>query len=140
MEAMRTMYGEKREYIEDMFSVDIDLEVKTIEKRMRVNNSLSKEEAKKTKRHRKSESASTSPDIRNRENGVGSIMRTNELGKDITENIQENIKCDYEDTTNQDMTESNPAFLKYLKFKVNFNHSFIFFLSWENVINYYTLY
>ena len=44
-------------------------------------------------------------------------MRTNELGKDITENIQENIKCDFEDTTNQDMTESNPAFLKYLKFK-----------------------
>lgn len=28
MEAMRTMYGERREYIEDMFSVDLDLEVK----------------------------------------------------------------------------------------------------------------
>ena len=37
MEAMRTMYGEEREYIEDMFSVDIDLEVKTKEKRLGVN-------------------------------------------------------------------------------------------------------
>ena len=117
---MRTMYGEKREYIEDMFSVDLDLEVKWL-KVNKLDISLPQEEAKKSKRHRKSESASTSPDVRHRENGVGSIMRTNELGqgKEVTENIQENIKSDNEYTTNQNMTESNPAFLKYLQFKVN---------------------
>merc|ERR1712029_916519 len=47
-------------------------------------------------------------------------MKTNETcnGKDVNENIQENSKGDFEDTTNQEMTESNPAFLKYLQFKV----------------------
>ena len=31
METMRTMYGEKREYIEDIFSADLDLEVSKLE-------------------------------------------------------------------------------------------------------------
>ena len=88
-----------------------------------------KEEAKKTKRYRKSESASTSPDVRHRENGVGSMMKTNETcnGKDVNENIQENSKGDFEDTTNQEMTESNPAFLKYLQFKVHIIFAEYFF-------------
>lgn len=40
--------------------------------------------------------------------------------KDINENISDNDKMDTNDTAQQEMTETNPAFLKYLQFKVNF--------------------
>ena len=40
--------------------------------------------------------------------------------KDINENISDNDKMDTNDTAQQEMTETNPAFLKYLQFKVSF--------------------
>ena len=40
--------------------------------------------------------------------------------KDINENISDNDKMDTNDTSQQEMTETNPAFLKYLQFKVSF--------------------
>ena len=121
METMRTMYGEKREYIEDIFSADLDLEVSKVAMNMRHNLKYPKDEAKKNKRHRKSESASTSPDIRYKENGCGgSGAKTGDVVKDINENISDNDKMDTNDTAQQEMTETNPAFLKYLQFKVNF--------------------
>ena len=40
--------------------------------------------------------------------------------KDFNENISDNDKMDTNDTAQQEMTETNPAFLKYLQFKVSF--------------------
>ena len=75
---------------------------------------------KKNKRHRKSESASTSPDIRNRENGMGIVKLNDNFnnGRDVSENAPECDRNVNEDVTNQEMEESNPAFLKYLQYKV----------------------
>ena len=102
------MYGEKREYIEDMFCPDHEVE----------------EEAKKNnKRHRKSESASTSPDIRQRENGV--ILRPIDSALTATKETlvdQMHDNKDVEDEMDKDMKETNPAFLKYLQFKVRMGY------------------
>ena len=105
METMRTMYGEKREFIEDMFATESEVD----------------EEVKKNKRHRKSESASTSPDIRQRENGgvsrpVDAV--TVSATKDNLNDQNDNVPKDAEEELNREMKESNPAFLKYLQFKV----------------------
>ena len=45
-------------------------------------------------------------------------LNDNLNGKDISENTPDNEKNDNEDLANQEMEESNPAFLKYLQYKV----------------------
>ena len=92
MEAVRGMYGEKRERVEDMFTTSMEAE----------------EEARKQKRQRKSESASTSPEHR-RENH-------RERGQD-----QDTADTDRDDMKDGSKTaHSNPAFLKYLQLKVKY--------------------
>ena len=83
MEAVRSMYGERRDRLEDMFTTGLEGE----------------EDSRKQKRPRKSESASTSPE--HRRTGQAEELADSELE-------QEENK----------MTESNPAFLKYLQLKV----------------------
>ena len=44
------------------------------------------------------------------------------MGQDMTRDLQENMaegeRAETEDTSSQEMKESNPAFLRYLQFKV----------------------
>ena len=44
------------------------------------------------------------------------------MGHDMTRDLQENVaegeRAETEDTSSQEMKESNPAFLRYLQFKV----------------------
>ena len=91
MEAVRTMYGERRERVEDMFTTRMETE----------------EEARKQKRQRKSESASTSPEHRRDKDSVFPQQRSGQ--DDSTED-------DVED--NNKIKQTNPAFLKYLQLKV----------------------
>ena len=46
------------------------------------------------------------------------------MGQDMTRDLQENMtegeRAEAEDTSSQEMKESNPAFLRYLQFKVSF--------------------
>ena len=97
MEAMRQMYGEKIEYIEEMF----------------INEEETEEEMKKGKWSKWSESASTSPDHRK-----DMSYRHNHLdrSKDIMEN--EYVEDHERETGVQNMIEDNPGFLKYLQLKV----------------------
>ena len=76
------------------------------------------DEVKKGKRQRRSESASTSPDIRCRENGVVGVKVGQDMAKDNHENLAEGERTETVDATSQEMKESNPPFLKYLQFKV----------------------
>ena len=85
MEAVRTMYGERRDRVEDMFTTTMEGE----------------EDCRKQKRPRKSESASTSPEHR----------------RGGTTGQEEVTDPDLELEDNK-MTETNPAFLKYLQLKV----------------------
>ena len=66
---------------------------------------------------RKSDSASTSPDIRYKENG---LLKPSEgmNCKDVNENISDHVKNEVDDDPNQEMAQTNPAFLKYLQYKV----------------------
>ena len=97
MEAMRQMYGEKIEYIEEMF----------------INEEETEEEMKKGKWSKWSESASTSPDHRK-----DMSYRHNHLdrSKDIMEN--EYVEDHKREPEIQNMIEDNPGFLKYLQLKV----------------------
>ena len=92
MEAMRQMYGEKIEYIEEMF----------------INEEETEEDMKKGKWSKWSESASTSPDRHNH------LDRS----KDILENEYDTNEKSHE-VESETMLEDNPGFLKYLQLKVN---------------------
>lgn len=88
MEAVRAMYGERRERVEDMFTTRMETE----------------EEARKQKRQRKSESLSTSPEHRREKERAGQ------------EDTADNEKDELEDGQKENQT--NNAFLKYLQLKV----------------------
>ena len=52
-------------------------------------------------------------------------MAGQRTGQDVLKDVQENVegeKPEAVDTSSQEMKESNPAFLKYLQFKVYFFH------------------
>ena len=96
MEAVRQMYGEKIEYIEEMF----------------INEEEKEDEMKKGKWNKWSESASTSPDHKR-----GMFYNA--------ENSTPANECDFQGKSSekasaeQTMTKDNPGFLKYLQLKVS---------------------
>ena len=50
-------------------------------------------------------------------------MAGHKAGQDVIKDVQENVegeKPEAVDTSNHEMKESNPAFLKYLQFKVEY--------------------
>ena len=101
MEALRQMYGEKIEYIEEMF----------------INDEETEEELKKGRWGKWSESASTSPDHRKELS-----YRQNYLdrSKDILDNEYDpNENYNKREFETKNMIEDNPGFLKYLQLKVN---------------------
>ena len=75
------------------------------------------DDPKKSKRMRKSDSASTSPDIRNKENGLLKPSETLNM-KDANENLSDLVKNEVDEDLNKEMEQTNPAFLKYLQYKV----------------------
>ena len=100
METMRQMYGEKIEYIEEMF----------------INEEDTEEEKEKRKWAKWSESASTSPDHRKE---LSYRQNNMERSKDILYNDCELKEKDCKKRNEpEEMLEDNPGFLKYLQLKV----------------------
>ena len=100
METARQTYGEKIEYIEEMF----------------INEEDTEEEKEKRKWAKWSESASTSPDHRKEMSYRHTYM---ERSKDILDNDYEFKEKDFKrETEPEEMLEDNPGFLKYLQLKV----------------------
>ena len=42
-----------------------------------------------------------------------------DMARDLQENVADGERAETEDTSSQEMKESNPAFLRYLQFKVS---------------------